>query len=169
MHDPRRPAAPTPLALLLLLALAACAPLDAGDASRVEYRAGATYPVPADSALYVELDVPLERTGLTTTAIRSVSPTWIPLGITGESANASRLVTLMNVEAPEDWQVRLWRARLVRERPVGERDAPWSYRLELELRVDVPASAYDLTRRVRADLQVRGGERLPVDVLVEAR
>ena len=153
---------------LLVVALAACGPMAAGDASRVDYRPGATYEVPAGTTLYVAAETPLGETGLTPSMLRRAGLVWIPLGIRGESANASTLVTLGDVQAPEEWQVRLWQVRLVRERPLGERDASPAYRLEAEVRVDVPASAFDLTRRVTARLHVQGGDSLPIDFLVRA-
>lgn len=153
---------------LLVVVLAACAPTAAGDAARVDYREGATYAVPAGSSLFVVLDLTLEEAGLTADALRRMNLTWVPLGIRGDSANASRLVTLPTAEAPEDWDVRLWQARVLRERPLGERDATFSYRLEVELRVDVPTSAEGLIRRIRGQLRMEGGATLPLDFLVRA-
>lgn len=161
----RRPFA---LAVLSLLLLAACGPLAAGDATRVDYRNGATYVAPAGSPLVATVELPLARTGLSVAALRRANLTWIPLGIRGESANAARLVSLATIEAPDDWEVRLWQARIVREASMSDREAPPTTRLEAEIRVDVPASAYDLTRRVRAELVVHGGARVPIDFLVEA-
>lgn len=148
--------------------LVACAPTAAGAAARVEYRHGATFAVTAGSTLYVTLDLSLEEAGLREEGIRRSDFNWVPLGIRGDSANATRLVSLSSLEAPEGWQVRSWQTRLLRERPLGDREGAFGYRLESELRVDVPASAEGLLRRIRGELVVAGGATLPVDFLVRA-
>lgn len=158
------------LALLAVLALlaAGCAPTTIDDATRVDYREDETFVVPAGDALHVSLDRSLDDVGLTEAGLRRSRLSWIPLGIRGESANAATITTVEGIEAPDDWSVQLWRARVVRERPLGERGAAPDYRLEAEVRVEVPASAAGLTRRVRARLHVQGGEVVPLDFLVRA-
>lgn len=151
---------------LLALALAACAPTASGGVTRADHLPDATHVVPAGSVLYVVVDVPLEETEISVDRVRRAEFTWIPLGIRGESANASRLVNFPPPEAPEDWQVRLWQTRILRERPLGEPEGSFAYRVEAELRVDVPASAEGLVRRIRGELRFADGATLPLDFLV---
>lgn len=169
IHRSRGPAAfALVLAAVLAAALTGCAPGIASGGDRVPYREGTTYDAPAGGTLYVTLDRPLDETGLTTDLVRRQNLNWVPLGIRGESANATGFVTLPPPEAPEDWEVRLWQTRVIRERPLGDPEGPLSYRLEIELRVDVPASAEGLTRRIRGGVRIEGGETIPIDFLVRA-
>lgn len=156
------------LAVLLISALAACAPAAGGATARVDYQAESTYVVPAGSTLYVVLDLPLEDAGLTEERVLRAGFNWIPLGIRGDSANAQQLVTLPPPEVPEDWEARIWQSRIVRERPLGEPEGSFAYRLEIEVRVDVPASAEGLVRRIRGQVRIEGGTTLPLDFLVRA-
>jgi len=157
------------LAAFVAAALTGCGPLVAGDAVRVDYRAGATYDVPAGDTLYVGADLELADLGLTEQDVRDAGLNWIPLGIRGESANALGLIVLAPPEPPAGWEVRLWEIRVVRERPVGRPDAPGVSRVEATLRVDVPESAFDLTRRVSARLAARSGGSTELTFLVAAR
>ena len=100
--------------------------------------------------------------------VRNAGLRWIPLGIRGESTNATTLVTIAPPEAPEGWEVRLWQARFVRERPLGDPEGAYAYRLEVDLRVDVPEEAYDLTRRVRVRVLARDGGGANLSFLVRA-
>ncbi len=154
--------------LLALLAVAACGPLAADDGVRVDYRRGATYAVPAGGTLYLDGTWTLAELDLRPADVRAANLRWIPLGLRGESANAAPLVTITPPEAAEGWTVRLWQVRVVRERPLGEPDGALSYRIELELRVDVPEEAYELTRRVRTRLVARDGGDVQLDFLVRA-
>lgn len=158
----------TALAAASAFLLASCGPLASGQDARVPYVPEATYAVPAGSSLYVTLELPLEEVGLVPADLPGYGFTWIPLGIRGESANAARIVTLPPPDAPEDWSVRLWQARILREVPLADLEGPYAYRLEAEVRVDVPASAEGLVRRVRGQLEIDGGETLPLDFLVRA-
>lgn len=158
------------LASILFLAatLVGCGPLAAGDARRVDYRAGASYDVPAGSTLYVTADLGLAAFGLDEQDVREAGLNWIPLGVRGESANALGWIVMPPPDAPADWQVRLWEVRVIRERPVGRSDGPAMSRVEATLRVDVPESAFDLTRRVTARLAARSGGSLELSFLVAA-
>jgi len=152
----------------LLVLLAGCGPL-ATEGVRVEYRSDATYDVPAGDVLYVEASFDLAAFDLDEEAVRRAGLNWIPLGIRGESANALGWITMAPPEAPEGWEVRLWEIRVVREVPVGRSDAAAVSRVSATLRVDVPESAYDLTRRVRARLAARSGGSTTMSFLVAAR
>lgn len=155
--------------LVLAMALAGCIPPGASQESRFPYRSGATYAVPAGEVLYVDARLTLDNVGLDVADVEARSLNWIPMGIRGESASALGWISITPPEAPADWQVRLWTIRVVRERPLGNPDGPASYRVEASLRVDVPESAYDLTRRVSTSLVSREGGRFPLTFLVEAR
>lgn len=155
-------------ALATLLLVAACGPLAADDGVRVDYRDGATYSVPAGGTLYVAEVLALDDVGLSVADVRDAGLRWIPLGIRGESVSAAQRVTIAPPEAPEGWEVRLWQARFVRERPLGEPQGAYAYRLEVDLRVDVPEEAYDLTRRVRVRVLARDGDGATLSFLVHA-
>jgi hypothetical protein len=157
------------LATVVVAALTACGPLATGDAVRVDYRAGASYDVPAGGTLYVTAQLELADLGLTEQDVRDAGLNWIPLGIRGESANALGWIVMTPPEAPADWEVRSWEIRVIRERPVGRPDAPGVSRIEATVRVDVPESAYELTRRVSTRLAVRSGGSYPLSFLVAAR
>ncbi|MDZ7800008.1 MAG: hypothetical protein U5K81_04335 [Trueperaceae bacterium] len=156
-------------AMALTLALAACGPLAADTGPRYPYEEGATYDVRAGDTLYVTATYPIAEIGLSEQDVRDARLNWIPAGFRGESANASRLLRAAEPDAPPGWQVRPWQTRMVRERPLGRTQAADAYRLETELRVDVPEEAYDLTRRVRVELAVQDGDTLDFDFLVRAR
>jgi len=153
---------------LLAVLIAGCGPLTADDAARYDYRQDATYAVPAGSVLYVREELPLAALELEPADVRAQSLNWIPLGIRGESASAVGWITIAPPDAPDGWQVRLWQARIVRERPLGDPEGDYTYRAEIELRVDVPEEAYDLTRRVTARVVARGGGEVPLTFLVRA-
>jgi len=163
------PAALAALAAALILMTAGCAPLAPTEGVRAEFRPGATYEVPAGGTLFLRSSWSLDELGLAPSDVRAANLNWIPLGIRGESANAAPIVTITPPQAPEDWRVRLWEARVVREVPLraGD-DAPAVYRVDVEVRVDVPESAYDLTRRVRTHVVARDGGETTIDVLVRA-
>lgn len=160
--------AATVLVAGLIGLIAGCGPLAADDAARYDYRPDATYAVPAGSVLYVREELPLAALDLEPADVRAQSLNWIPLGIRGESASAVGWITIAPPEAPSGWQVRLWQARIVRERPLGDPEGSYGYRVEAELRVDVPEEAYDLTRRVTARVVARGGGEVPLTFLVRA-
>lgn len=155
-------------ALAALLLAAACGPLAADDGVRVDYRDGATYSVPAGGTLYVAHVLQLDDVGLSVADVRQAGLRWIPLGIRGQSTSAATLVTVAPPEAPEGWEVRLWQARFVRERPLGDPEGAYAYRLEVDLRVDVPEEAYDLTRRVHVRVVARDGGATTLSFLVRA-
>jgi hypothetical protein len=157
------------LAAFFVAALTACGPLAPGDAVRVDYRPGATYDVPAGGTLYVVAELDLDDLGLTEQDVRDAGLTWIPLGIRGESANALGWIVMAPPEAPADWEVRSWEIRVIRERPVGRPDAPGVSRVQATVRVDVPESAFDLTRRVSVRLAARSGGATELTFLVAAR
>jgi hypothetical protein len=157
------------LAAALVVALAGCGPLAAGDAVRVDYRAGATYDVPAGDTLYVTADLSLADLDLAESDVRAAGLNWIPLGIRGESANALGWIVMAPAEAPPGWDARLWEIRVIRERPLGRADAAGVSRIEATLRVDVPESAFDLTRRVTARFSARAGGSTELTFLVAAR
>ena len=149
----------------VLLAAGACGPLATADAPRFDYQRDATYTVPADSAMNVRWSVGLEAVGLTPRRVEDTNLTWIPAGSRSESANvANRLVSLADPQVEDGWQLRLWQARLHREEAAGG----YAYRLEAEVRVDVPASAWDLTRRVSGRLVGRDGDGESFTFLVRA-
>lgn len=156
-------------AALFLSVLTACGPLSLGEGTRVDYRSGATYDVPAGDVLYVEARLDLAALDLDERDVAEAGLNWVPLGIRGESANALGWITFAPPEAPQDWQVRLWEIRVVRERPLGREDGPTTSRIEATLRVDVPESAFDLTRRVTARLAARRGGSATLTFLVSAR
>jgi hypothetical protein len=136
---------------------------------RAAYREGATYEVPAGGTLFLRSSWSLGELDLTPADVRAANLNWIPLGIRGASANGAPLVTITPPQAPEGWRVRLWEARVVRERPLGaDEDDPPVYRVDVELRVDVPEEAFDLTRRVRTHVVARDGGEATIDVLVRA-
>lgn len=162
-------AAPAVLvAVLVAVLLAGCGPLRADDAARYDYRPDATYAVPAGGVLYVREELPLAALDLEPADVRAQSLNWIPLGIRGDSASAVGWITIAPPEAPSGWEVRLWQARVVRERPLGDPAGGYAYRLEIELRVDVPEEAYDLTRRVTARVVARRSGEAPLTFLVRA-
>jgi len=163
-----RLAASVVVAGLIAGLIAGCGPLAADDAARYDYRPDATYAVPAGGVLYVREELPLDALDLEPADVRAQSLNWIPLGIRGESASAVGWITIAPPEAPSGWQVRLWQARVVRERPLGDPEGDDTYRAEIELRVDVPEEAYDLTRRVTARVVARGGGEVPLSFLVRA-
>lgn len=164
------PAALAWLAASLLIVTAGCAPLAPTDAVRADLRPDATYEVPAGGTLFLRGSWSLGELDLTPADVRSANLNWIPLGIRGESANATPLVTITPPEAPEDWRVRLWEARVVREVPIRAGDDTAAVvRVDVELRIDVPESAYDLTRRVRTNVVARDGGEVRIDVLVRAQ
>lgn len=158
-------------ALALLSLLVACGPLAAGGGARYDYEAGRTYPVPAGEALTLEARWSLSEAGVDRQELDGRDPNWIPEGLRGDSASALTWVDLVEVDAPDGWEVDLRTARVHRERELGERgeDAVYAFDLRVRVRVTPPASAEGLTRRVRAEIAVRGGERLPFDALVEVR
>ncbi len=164
----RRGLAVLAAAVLVAGLIAGCGPLAADDAGRYDYRQDATYAVPAGGVLYVREELPLAALELEPADVRAQSLNWIPLGIRGESASAVGWITIAPPEAPSGWQVRLWQARIVRERPLGDPEGVYTYRAEIELRVDVPEEAYDLTRRVTARVVARGGGEVPLTFLVQA-
>lgn len=169
----RRPGA-TSLAAVVLVAgmiaglMTACGPLATGTDARYDYRQDATYVVPAGGVLYVTEELSLSELDLTPTDVRAESLNWIPLGIRGESASGIGWITIAPPDAPDGWQVRLWQSRVVRERPLGDPEGRYTYRIEIHLRVDVPAEAYDLTRRVTARVMTRDGGEVPLTFLVRA-
>lgn len=169
LHLLVRPAVRAFVLALVVVALSGCGPLSFGEGTRVDYRSGATYQVPAGDVLYVEARLGLSSFDLDEEDVDAAGLNWIPLGIRGESANALGWITVAPPEAPADWEVRLWEIRVVRERPVGREDAPAVSRVEATLRVDVPESAYDLTRRVSTRLVARSGGSVNLTFLVEAR
>lgn len=156
------------LAALLAVLVAGCGPLAADDAARYDYRQDATYAVPAGGVLYVREELSLAELDLTPSDVRAESLNWIPMGIRGESASAIGWIVIEPPEAPSGWRVRLWQARVVRERPLGDPEGVHDYRVEAELRVDVPEEAYDLTRRVTASVVARGGGEVALTFLVRA-
>jgi hypothetical protein len=165
---PRFRAVRLALAAIVAAALTACGPLATGDAVRVDYRSGATYDVPAGGTLYVAADLDLADLGLAEQDVRDAGLNWIPLGIRGESANALGWIVMPPPDAPADWQVRLWEVRVIRERPLGRSDGATVSRVEATLRIDVPESAFDLTRRVTARLAARSGGSVELSFLVAA-
>lgn len=154
--------------LVLALLSVGCGPLETGGV-RAEYRAEATYDVAAGDTVFVEATFDLSAFGLEESDVDRAGLNWIPLGLRGESANALGWIVMAPPEAPADWQVRLWEIRVIRERPVGSPDGAATSRVEATLRVDVPESAYDLTRRVRARLAARSGGSVTMSFLVAAR
>ncbi len=149
----------------VLLLAGACGPLATADVPRFDYRRDATYAVPAGGALNVRWSLDLDAVGLTPGQVEETNLTWIPAGTRAESANvANRLVTLADPQVEDGWQVRLWQARLEREPAAGG----YAYRLDVELRVDVPESAWDLTRRVSGRLAGRAGDGTSFTFLVRA-
>ncbi|MEX2500837.1 MAG: hypothetical protein WD336_00560 [Trueperaceae bacterium] len=162
---PSQRAAAASFLVVMLLITAACGPLAVGDVARVDYRRDATYTVPADSALTASWRVGLDAVGLTPQRVENTSLNWIPAGTRAESANiANRLVTLADPEVDDGWQLRLWQARLYRE-PAA---SGYVYHLDLEVRVDVPADAFDLTRRVSGRIVGRDGDGSAFTFLVRA-
>lgn len=155
----------------LALLLVACAPGALGGGARADYEAGRTYVVPAGEALTLDARWSAGEAGFDAPTLERRNPSWIPEGLRGDSANAVTWVSLDDVQAPEGWTVDLRSARVHRERELGERgeDAEYALDLRVSVRVTPPASAQGLTRRVRADVTVRDGERLPLDALVEVR
>lgn len=168
-HPHQRVVAPVVLALATAMLLTACGPLAVGDGTRVDYRSGATYDVPAGEVLYVEARFELDAFGLDDKAVERAGLNWIPLGFRGESANALGWIVMSPPEAPEGWMVRLWEIRVIRERPVGSSSAAARSRVEATLRVDVPEAAYDLTRRVTARLSTRDAGDVTMTFLVAAK
>lgn len=166
------PTGPNLVVWILLVLLASvvpgCGPLATGEGVRVDYRSGATYDVPAGGVLYVSGTFDLATFGLDEGDVDDAGLNWIPLGIRGESANALGWISMVPPEVPADWQVRLWEIRIVRERPIGRENAPATSRVEASLRVDVPESAFDLTRRVTARLAARSGGSTTMTFLVSA-
>ncbi len=155
------------VALVALALLAACGPLAQGDAARVDYARDATYRVPAGSTVFVAFTLDLEAVGLDPETAQRRVRTWIPGGIRSESANASAVVSLRDVETAPGWSAELWQVRLVRERAFQDEDTV-TYRFEGTLRVDVPADAYDLTRRVSGTFDAGEGSTRDVTFLIEA-
>lgn len=164
-----RPAVRASVFGLVVIAVAGCGPLSIGEGTRVDYRSGATFEVPAGDVLYVEARLDLASFDLDEKDVDEAGLNWIPLGVRGESANALGWITIAPPEAPAGWEVRLWEIRVVRERPIGREDAPAVSRVVATLRVDVPESAFDLTRRVSARLAARSGGSVNLTFLVEAR
>ncbi|MDR9390774.1 MAG: hypothetical protein RI554_01945, partial [Trueperaceae bacterium] len=155
------------LAALATSLLAACGPLAQGDAARVDYAPDATYRVPAGTTVFVALELDLATLGLEPEQAERRVRTWIPGGIRSESANASALVSLRDVETAAGWSAELWQVRLVRERAFEDEDVV-TYRFEATVRVDVPAEAYDLTRRVSGTFDAGEGATQDVTFLIEA-
>jgi hypothetical protein len=168
-RPPRRVRASLAALVAVLALTVGCAPLGPAEGVRAEYRQGASYDVPAGGTLFLRSSWSLGELDLTPADVRAANLNWIPLGIRGESANAAPLVTITPPQAPEGWRVRLWEARVVREVPLGAGDdASAVYRIDVELRVDVPEEAFDLTRRVRTHVVARDGGEATIDVLVRA-
>lgn len=166
-RTPRRPLATGVLAAFVTVLLAACGPLAQGDAARVDYAPNATYRAPAGTTVFVALELDLEALGLEPEQAERRVRTWIPGGIRSESANASALVSLRDVETAAGWSAELWQVRLVRERAFEDEDVV-TYRFEATVRVDVPAEAYDLTRRVSGTFDAGEGATQDVTFLIEA-
>lgn len=159
------------LAVAALLAATACGPLAVGGGGRYDYEAGRTYPVTAGESVTVEARWSLDEAGVSRSALDGRNPAWIPSGARGDSANAITWVSLVEASLPEGWELDLRQIRVHRERALGDRgdDASYAHDLRATLRVTAPSNAAGLTRRVRAALAVRNGDRLPIDFLVEAR
>jgi len=154
----------------MMLALAACGPLAANGGTRYAYDRNGSYPVVAGESVLVDLTIDLEDLGLDEETVNGLVSTWIPAGLNGESANGAQFVFLEDVTVDAGWEARLWQVRIVRERPFSDPSAERTYRIDATVRVDVPADAYDLTRRVSGALVARSGDvEYGVTFLVEAR
>ncbi len=153
----------------LTLFLTACGPLAADAGARYDYDRNGSYPVPAGESLLIDLTIDLADLGLDEETVNGLVTTWIPAGLNGESANGAQFVFLEDVTVDAGWEARLWQVRVVRERPFSDPSAERAYRIDATLRVEVPADAYDLTRRVSGTLVARNGDtEYDVTFLVEA-
>jgi hypothetical protein len=159
------------VALLLAAAVAACAPGASADVNRFDYRDGATYVVPAGTTLFVTAAYDLDDLGLEVRDVARAGLRWIPMGVSGSSASAARLISRTSVDAPDGWEVGVWQTRIERSKPFAQRDdedAPFDYVLRLTARVAVPSSAAGLTRRVQVEHQARDGNANTLSFLVQA-
>jgi|AACY02.3.fsa_nt_gi hypothetical protein len=164
-----RPWLAATLASCTLVLLASCGPASSGSGASYAYTRGATYPVRAGEAISVDLTLSLADLGLDEETADESATTWIPAGLRGESTNASSFILFRDVEVSEGWEARLWQIRVVRARPFNDPAGDLTYSVDATIRVDVPADAYELTRRVSGTLVPRdGGGAFPVSFLVEA-
>lgn len=157
--------------VLFAAALAACAPGANADVARFDYREGATYVIPAGTTLFVTAEYSLDDLGLEVRDVARAGLRWIPMGVSGSSASAARLISRTSVEAPDGWEAAVWQTRIERTVPFADRDdpdAPFDFAVRLTARVVVPQEAAGLTRRVRVDHQARDGDSNTMTFLVQA-
>lgn len=157
--------------LFLVTAMAACVPGAASDTARFDYREGGTYVVPAGTTLFVTAEYDLDDLGLEVRDVARAGLRWIPMGVSGSSASAARLISRTSVDAPEGWEAAVWQTRIERNVPFADRDDPdaeFDFVLRLTARVAVPQEAAGLTRRVRVDHQARDGDSNTMSFLVQA-
>lgn len=169
-HAPSRSHAATSLLPLLsaVLLIVSCGPMATDAGARYDYERNASYPVLAGEAVLVDVTLDLADLGLDQETVDARVGTWIPAGINGESANAAQLVFLDDVTLAPGWEARLWQVRVVRERPFSDPSAVRTYRIDATIRIDVPADAFELTRRLTGTLIARNaGDGYPVTFLIE--
>lgn len=155
----------------LLLLLASCAPTTAGVSvgSPLAAQRGEQIQVERGNEIFLQYDYPLDALGLTPRSLSGAF--WIPAGVNRESANLAPRFSLQRVRAPARWELELAEVRALRtsETERGRQTGSVTYGVKPVLRLRVPADADLGVTTVRAELSVRGGTRVDLELPVRVR
>lgn len=159
------------LLLPALLLLSACAPTTAGEGvgRPLALQAGEQIEAERGDEVFLQYDYSLEDLGLNKQSLSGAF--WIPAGVNRESANIAPRFSLQGVRAPARWELELAEVRAFRtsETEHGRQTATVSYRAKPVLKLGVPANAELGVTTVRAELSVRGGNRIELELPVRVR
>lgn len=159
------------LPVVVVLALAACAPAAVGTTSSNPYPSSAgTATVKRGQTVYLRVDYPLERFGLAPADLRPAL--WVPSGYSSELGDVTGQFGLTDLRVAEGWQFDLQVMRVERssERGSGAFDADRTvYTMWAVFEATAPEQAIPGPYRLRGTLQARGGGQQSVALLVDLR